>query len=201
MAEMRNEVTEEPAGSGFVGAQGLGTEEAFDSEVYRIVDRYVFKHPGGQEQLIPLLHRVQQYLGYLPFPVQEYVAGRLGLSLVEVWAVVSFYHFFTTTPRGRYQLKVCMGTACFVNNAQTICDVVGDLSGLEVGGVTEDRLFSLEQVRCIGACGLAPALMVNDDAHGHLTPNAVRKLIRKLKSAARKEKNGNGGEASSEHKH
>ena len=201
MAEMRNEVTEEPAGSGVVGAQGLGTEEAFDSEVYRIVDRYVFKHPGGQEQLIPLLHRVQQYLGYLPFPVQDYVAGKLGLSPVEVYAVVSFYHFFTTTPRGRYQLKVCMGTACFVNNAQTICDVVGDLSGLEIGGVTEDRLFSLEQVRCIGACGLAPALMVNDDAHGHLTPNAVRKLIRKLKSTARKEKNGNGGEASSEHKH
>ncbi|RLE18089.1 MAG: NAD(P)H-dependent oxidoreductase subunit E [Acidobacteria bacterium] len=198
MAEMRNEVTEEPAGSGLIDAQA---PEEIDSEAYRIVDRYVSEQPGGQEQLIPLLHRVQEYLGYLPFPVQEYVAGKLGLSPVEVYAVVSFYHFFTTTPRGRYQLKVCMGTACFVNNAQTICDVLGDLSGIELGGVTEDRLFSLEQVRCIGACGLAPALMVNDEAHGHLTPITVRKIFRKLKSAARKEKNSAGGEADSENKH
>jgi len=200
MAEMRNEAAG-PGGEGFFGPHGAVMEEPVDPEAYRIVDEYAAEHPGGQEQLIPLLHRVQEHVGYLPFPVLEYIAGKLGLSPVEVYSVVSFYHFFTTTPRGRYQLKVCMGTACFVNNAQTICDVLGDLLGLEVGGVSEDRLFSLEQVRCIGACGLAPAMMVNDEVHGHLTPAAIRKLVRKLKSAARKEKNRAGGEDESEHEH
>ncbi|NOZ93516.1 MAG: NAD(P)H-dependent oxidoreductase subunit E, partial [Acidobacteria bacterium] len=131
-------------------------------------------------------------------PVLEHVAGKLGLSPVEVYSVVSFYHFFTTTPRGRYQLKVCMGTACFVNDARTICDVLGDLIGLRVGEVSEDRLFSLEQVRCIGACGLAPAMMVNDEVHGHLTPNAIRKLVRKLKAAARKKGDPAGEEENGE---
>ncbi len=174
----------------FYGAQEKSTRDEVDPEAWRIVDEYVAEHPGGQEQLIPLLHRVQGKIGYLPFPIQEYVAEKLGMSPVEVYSVVSFYHFFTTTPRGRYQLKVCMGTACFVNNAQTICDILGDLVGLEVGGVTDDRLFSLEQVRCIGACGLAPAMMVNDEVHGHLTPKELRKLIRKLKSGARRQEEG-----------
>jgi len=166
----------------------------FDSGAYGIIDDFVADHSGGRERLIPLLHRVQEFLGYLPFPIQEYVASRLGLSPVEVFSVVSFYHFFTTTPRGRYQLKVCTGTACFVNNAQAICDVIRDLTGLDAGDVTGDRIFSLEHVRCIGACGLAPALMVNDEVHGHLTPMTTRKLIRKLKTAARKEKtDGKGG--------
>jgi len=200
MAEMRNE-SAGPAGDGFFGAQGAMMEEPIDPEAYRIVDAYAAEHPGGQEQLIPLLHRVQERLGYLPFPVLEYIAGKLGLSPVEVYSVVSFYHFFTTTPRGRYQLRVCMGTACFVNNAKTICDVLGDLIGLHVGEVTEDRLFSLEQVRCIGACGLAPAMMVNDEVHGHLTPNAIRKLVRKLKAAARKEGDRTEGEENGENEH
>lgn len=176
----------------FYGAQGPLAEDPVDPVAYQIVDEYVAEHPGGQEQLIPLLHRVQEKIGYLPFPIQEYVAGKLGMSPVEVYSVVSFYHFFTTTPRGRYQLKVCMGTACFVNNAQTICDVLGDLVGLEVGGVTEDRLFSLEQVRCIGACGLAPAMMVNDEVLGHLTPQDIRKLVRRLKKEARKQEDEGG---------
>lgn len=200
MAGMRNEAAEQVQ-DGFFGAQGIVMDEPVDPEAYRMVDAYMAEHPGGQEQLIPLLHRVQERLGYLPYPVLEYIAGKLGLSPVEVYSVVSFYHFFTTTPRGRYQLKVCMGTACFVNDAQTICDVLGDLIGLQVGEVSEDRLFSLEQVRCIGACGLAPAMMVNDEVHGHLTPNAIRKLVRKLKAAARKRGDTAGGEGNGESEH
>lgn len=191
MVDVRSGVTE-TAEAGMLGSAFGVEKESIDPEAFRIVDRYVLENPGGQEQLIPLLHRVQEYLGYLPFPIQEYVAEKLGMAPVEVSGVVGFYHFFTTTPRGRYQLKVCMGTACFVNSAQTICDVLGDLLGLEIGGVTDDLVFSLEQVRCIGACGLAPAMMVNDDVYGHLTPTAVRKVVRKLKSAARKEKEADG---------
>ena len=200
MAEMQNEVAG-PAGNEFFSARVPVMDEAIDPEAYRIIDAYVFEHPGGQEQLIPLLHRVQEHVGYLPFPVQEYVAGKLGLSPVEVHSVVSFYHFFTTTPRGKYQLKVCMGTACFVTNAQTIGDVLGDLTGLKIGEVTEDLLFSLDQVRCIGACGLAPAMMVNDEVHGHLTAKAIRTLIRKLKKAERKEQDQTRGEECGEKQH
>ena len=86
----------------------------------RPIDDYLKHNPGGQEQLIPLLHRVQESLGYVPFAVQEVVADRLGLSPIQVYGVVSFYHFFTTTPRGKYQLKVCMGTACFVRHAERL---------------------------------------------------------------------------------
>ena len=176
MAEVRNgalELTRE----GFFGSQSVAAQEAVDPEAYRIVDDYVREHPGGQEQLIPLLHRVQEHLGYLPFPVQEYVAGKLGMSPVEVYSVVSFYHFFTTTPRGKYQLKVCTGTACFVRRSARLIDTVREELGIDVGEVTEDLRFSIEEVRCLGACGLAPALMINGVVHGEMTQQRLRRLL------------------------
>ncbi|MEW6338968.1 MAG: NAD(P)H-dependent oxidoreductase subunit E [Acidobacteriota bacterium] len=151
----------------------------------RVVDGYLVENRGGSERLIPLLHRVQEDIGYLPFPIQEYIAARLAISPIQVYSVVSFYHFFTTVPRGRFQLKVCMGTACFVQHAEGLLDTIKELTGLRVGEVTADRIFSLEQVRCIGACGLAPAMMVNDEVYGHLTPAEIRKLLRRLKSRAK----------------
>ncbi len=176
--------------SAFFGAgAGDGAEEV-SAEVAEAIDAYVAAHPGGRERLIPLLHHIQERIGYLPFAVQEAIAAPLGLSPMQVYEVVSFYHFFTTTPRGRYQLKVCMGTACFVQHADRLLDTIHDLLGLEIGGVTEDRLFSLEQVRCIGACGLAPAMMVNSEVHGHLDATALRKLIRRLKAEARQQDAG-----------
>lgn len=170
----------------YAGAAALPADEV-TPEVRSLVEGWVAGHPGGSERLIPLLHRVQQELGYLPFPVQEYVAEALDLSPVQVYGVVSFYHFFTTTPRGRFQLKVCMGTACFVRNGQRLVETIENVLGIGVGQVSEDRLFSVEQVRCIGACGLAPAMMVNDEVHGNLTPTDVRKLVRKLRAQARRE--------------
>ena len=175
--------------SAFFGADA-GDTGVVSAEVAEAIDAYVAAHPGGRERLIPLLHHIQERIGYLPFAVQELIADKLGLSPMQVYEVVSFYHFFTTTPRGRYQLKVCMGTACFVQHADALLDTLHDLLGLEVGGVTEDRLFSLEQVRCIGACGLAPAMMVNSEVHGHLDATAVRKLIRRLKAEARRQDAG-----------
>ncbi len=148
------------------------------------IDEWLAGHPGGRERLIPLLHRVQQRLGWLPYPVLEYVADRLGMSPVEVHGVVSFYHFFTTTPRGRYQLKVCMGTACFVRHADRLVDAIREELGIGVGEVTEDRLFSLEQVRCIGACSIAPAMMVGDDVHGNLDGRRLKRLLRRLRREA-----------------
>ncbi len=172
---------------------GDPAEDAVSSTTLELIDAYLRDHPGGAERLIPVLHRVQEELGYLPLPVIEAIAGRLGISPIQAYGVVSFYHFFTTTPRGRYQLKVCMGTACFVRNANSVLESVHDTIGLEVGGVTNDRLFSLEQVRCLGACGLAPAMMVNNEVYGHLTRAAVRKLLLGLRAKARKADAGGDG--------
>jgi NADH:ubiquinone oxidoreductase subunit E len=153
----------------------------------QIVDGYLADNPGGSERLIALLHRVQEEIGYLPFPTQEYVAARLAMSPVQVFSVVSFYHFFTTVPRGRFQVKVCMGTACYVRGGQTLLEALAEHLKVEVGSISPDRMFNLEQVRCIGACGLAPAIMVNNEVFGNLTPDAIRKLARKLRSQARAE--------------
>ena len=167
--------------------------EAAEPATVELIDAYLCEHPGGSERLIPVLHRAQEHIGYLPFPVIRLIAGRLGLSPVQVYGVVSFYHFFTTVPRGRYQLKVCMGTACFVRDARSVIEAIKRTTGIEIGGLTEDHLFSLEQVRCLGACGLAPALMVNQEVHGNLTPESASALLRGLRERARGERAGEGG--------
>jgi len=151
-----------------------------DPEIRDLIDAYVAEHPGGTERLIPLLHHVQTKLGYLPFPVQQHVAGALGLSAEQVYGVVTFYHLFTTTPRGKYQLKVCTGTACFVRRSQRLLESIQDALHIEVGGVTDDLLFSLDEVRCLGACGLAPAVMVNNDVRGNMAPFQARRMLNQL---------------------
>lgn len=171
----------------FFGPTVLEDEEPLEPETEEIVDRWLAENPGGRERLIPLLHLVQKHLGYLPPAAQKLVADRLGMSPIQVYGVISFYHFFTTTPRGRYQVKVCTGTACFVRGAGRILDVLSDELGVESGSVTEDRSFNLDQVRCIGACGLAPAVMVNEKVHGNLDSPRARRLAKKLKRQAKKD--------------
>jgi NADH:ubiquinone oxidoreductase subunit E len=173
---------------GFFGAEDLAPRDEIDPEIWALIDDYLTQNAGGHERLIPLLHRVQGVLGYLPFAVQEYIADKVGLSPIQVYGVVSFYHFFTTTPRGKHQLKVCMGTACFVRHALLLMETLTETLGVEIGGVTEDRLFSVEKVRCLGACGLAPALMHNNETLGNLTPKELRKLVSRLQTVARSEK-------------
>lgn len=183
----------------FFGSVRPDGEEPLDGETVQLIDDWIASNPGGRERLIPLLHHVQRHLGYLPPAAQRAVADRLDMSPVQVYGVISFYHFFTTTPRGRYQVKVCTGTACFVRGAQRVLDVFADELGVETGGVSEDRSFNLDQVRCIGACGLAPAVMVNDDVHGNLDSPGARKLAKKLKRQAKKEAAAQAEEAGDEH--
>jgi len=187
--------TGEPVG--FFGAEQAQVTEELSPETWTRIDEFLEANPGGQERLIPLLHMAQQSVGYLPVPIQEYVADKLGLSPIQVYGVVSFYHFFTTTPRGKHELKVCMGTACFVRHAQRLIETVEQTLDIEIGGVTEDRLFSLEQVRCLGACGLAPAMMHNDETLGNLTAKDLRKKVLRLKSKARREQAAQSSETPS----
>lgn len=183
---MSGTVASETGGHG-APATLIASDEEILERGRRVVDGYLAENRGGSERLIPLLHRVQEEIGYLPFPVQEYIASRLGMSPVQVFSVVSFYHFFTTVPRGRFQVKVCMGTACYVRGGQTLLEALAEHLKVEVGSISPDRMFNLEQVRCIGACGLAPAIMVNNDVFGNLTPEAIRKLARKLRAQAKAE--------------
>ena len=182
--------------SGFYGAEQAQITEELPPGIWREIDDFLASNPGGHERLISLLHVVQESVGYLPFAVQEYVADKLGLSPIQVYSVISFYNFFTTTPRGRYQFKVCMGTACFVRHAQRLLETLRDDLGAELGELSKDGLFNLDQARCFGACGLAPAVMVNERVYGELTAPTLKQLVRRLRSQAEKnaEKPGEGAD-------
>lgn len=176
------------AEDGFYGSAEPSGPDALDPAVEALVDQFLAEHPGGTERLIPLLHRLQERLGHVPFSAQELVAERLGLSPIQVFSVQSFYHFFTLAPRGRHPLKVCMGTACFVRHATSLVEALEKVIGVRVGDTTKDGLFSLEQVRCLGACGLAPAMMVGQDVHGNLDAKQVRRLLSRLRAEGRRER-------------
>jgi NADH-quinone oxidoreductase subunit E/NADP-reducing hydrogenase subunit HndA len=172
---------------GFFGAEEEQPAERIEPGVWAEIHDFLERNPGGRERLIPVLHAVQRRLGYLPAEVQEYIADKLEMSPVQVYGVVSFYNLFTTTPRALHQFKVCLGTACFVRDARRLLDALEDACGAEAGGISDDGLFNLDQVRCIGACGLAPAIMVDDDVHGNVTPAEAREIARWLRKGAESE--------------
>lgn len=149
---------------------------------YEPIDRIIEKYKDQQGALIPVLHQVQEVFGYLPEDVQAYIAEKLNIPLSEVYGVVSFYTLFSTQPKGKYKVSICLGTACYVKGAGQILSQFEKELNVKVGGTTEDGLFTLEACRCLGACGLAPVLMVNDNVHGRLTTNDVTAIINKYKA-------------------
>ncbi|OGJ87929.1 MAG: hypothetical protein A2350_15220 [Candidatus Raymondbacteria bacterium RifOxyB12_full_50_8] len=147
------------------------------------LDAILSAYRGKTGGLIPVLQKAQEVIGYLPLPVQSYIALGLNLPASDVFGIVSFYSFFSMKPRGKNQIKVCMGTACFVMGAQEIVKEFEERLGISVGGVTPDRQFSLEMVRCLGMCGLAPAVMINNDVHAKLTPAKTAQLLEQYRRA------------------
>ncbi len=137
----------------------------------------------GRNALMQALQKAQEIYGYLPLEVQREVAFGLGLPVAEVYGVVSFYSFFSIEPKGQNVVSVCMGTACYVKGAQAILDKVSDEIGIKPGECTMDKKFSIEACRCIGACGLAPVMMINDDVYGRLTPDEIPAILAKYKEA------------------
>ena len=142
------------------------------------IDRVIAKHKGRHGSLIPVLKESQDVVGYLPKLVQRRIAAGLSLSPSQVYGVVSFYAFFTTVPRGKHVIRVCLGTACYVKGSQQIIEYIEKELGVKVGGITKDRKFSLEAVRCLGACGLAPVMTVGHDTHGMLDPGRAIEIVR-----------------------
>jgi NADH-quinone oxidoreductase subunit E len=143
------------------------------SQVDEIIDRFA----GVPGSLIPVLADCQEIVGYLPVELQEYIGRRLNIPGSTVFGVVTFYSFFSMVPRGRHTIKVCMGTACYVRGVAEVMSRLQTGYQLDVSGTTEDRRFSLEAVRCLGACGLAPVVMVDEDTHGGVTPDRILGIL------------------------
>ncbi len=146
------------------------------AEIDAIIDLY----KGKDGCLIQVLHAAQGIYGYLPLPLQRYIADALGLPVSEVSGVVSFYSFFSPTPRGEHTIRVCLGTACYVRGGKKIVEHLEKSLGVELGGTTEDGKFTFEIARCIGACGLAPAMMIDDVVYKQVTPSKVNTILSKI---------------------
>lgn len=141
------------------------------------------KYKTTRGALIPVLHEAQELYGYLPVDVQKKISEGLNIPLTEIYGVVTFYTQFSLKPKGRYKIQVCMGTACYVKGSGQILDKLKEKLGIHVGDCSEDGKFSLDACRCIGACGLAPVIMINDDVYGRLTPDEIEGIIEKYKDA------------------
>ncbi len=139
----------------------------------------IAEHKEQQGALMPVLQKAQDIYGYLPIEVQEMVAAGLGVPLEEVYGVSTFYSQFSLFPKGEYRISVCLGTACYVKGSGAVFDRLSEKLGIKNGECTADKKFSLDACRCIGACGLAPVLTVNDEVYGKLTPDDVDKILAK----------------------
>ena len=129
--------------------------------------------------LMPIMQKAQEIYGYLPIEVQQMVADGLGVPLSEVFGVATFYSQFSLTPKGKYNISVCLGTACYVKGSGKILEELSKELGIEAEECTEDGKFSLTACRCIGACGLAPVITINDDVYGRLVPEDVKGILAK----------------------
>jgi NADH:ubiquinone oxidoreductase subunit E len=171
MGQTAPQVHETPAAAAPPATEQIGTEQL--EQLNRVIEE--FSDPDSA--LIPVLQKAQDLLGYLPVAVLKHIALRLNKPYSEVTGVVSFYSYFSTVPRGKNVVRVCLGTACYVRGGKDVLKSLQDTLHLEVGQTTPDRQFSLEIGRCFGACGLAPAVMVNDQVHQRVKPARVRELL------------------------
>ncbi|WP_414632002.1 NADH-quinone oxidoreductase subunit NuoE [Clostridium sp. UBA1056] len=147
------------------------------NRMFKELDDFIKSLPSKDGALIEVLHRAQHIFGYLPKEVQTFVADKLNLPVSKVYGVVTFYSFFTTEPRGKNVVNVCMGTACFVRGAGDVLKEFEKELSIKSGQTTEDMKFTLGSLRCVGACGLAPVLTINDKVYGHCTPDQVKSIL------------------------
>lgn len=158
-------------------------ERLLATEGYVELDAYIDglhlepEAPRRKDTLIQALHRAQIIFGYLPDEVQLHIANRFYIPHAEVSGVVGFYNFFTTEPKGQYQVSVCMGTACYVLGADKVLQEFERLLGIRSGEISDNGKFSLDSLRCVGACGLAPVVTINDRVYGKVKPDAVEGIV------------------------
>lgn len=148
------------------------------------IDEICEEHGNDAGELINILHETQKTFGYLPHEVQVLVAKKLGIPVNRVNGVVSFYTFFTEKPKGKHIVSVCLGTACYVRGAEKVLDEAKKVLGIEVGQTTPDGIFSLDSLRCVGACGLAPVVLVDGKVFGNVEPKNVSRILESIDPAA-----------------
>jgi NADP-reducing hydrogenase subunit HndA len=159
------------------GGCGQPQRTKLPEKQYRELEEFVNQLPTRDGHLVTVLHKAQSIFGYLPLEVQQAVAGLMETSLAQVYGVVSFYTYFTMVPKGKYPISICNGTACFVKGSEKVIDAFKKQLGLEIGEVTKDGKFSIDVLRCVGACALAPVLMVGEKTYGYVTPDQVKDII------------------------
>ncbi|HYA43897.1 MAG TPA: NAD(P)H-dependent oxidoreductase subunit E [Syntrophobacteraceae bacterium] len=153
----------------------------FTPDQLKALDEIIARNKDKPGSLIPVLEQAQAVLEFLPMPILKIVADGLSLPLSRVYGVVTFYSFFTMTPRGKHTMRVCLGTACYVRGGKVLCETVKRQLGVEEGETTPDRLFTLETVRCVGACGLGPVIFVGSNVHGRCKPAKVKDVLAQYK--------------------
>ena len=151
--------------------------ETITKEEWEKIDEVIAKHKGRYGALIPVLKETQDVCGYLPKKVQHRIAEGLHLPSSQVYGVVSFYAFFTTVPRGKHIIRVCMGTACYVKGSKELLEKLEKELDVKVGGITKDRKFSLEAVRCLGCCSLAPAMVIDEETYALVVPSEAIRIV------------------------
>ncbi len=153
-----------------------GTKEQ-EAALLQIIDQ----HSGDKGSLMPILQEAQGIYGYLPIEVQTIISNRMNIPMEKIYGIVTFYSQFSLSPKGKYKVSVCMGTACYVKGSGDIFNKLKTILGIEDGECTADGNYSLESCRCIGACGLAPVITINDDVYGKLTADDLDGIISKYK--------------------
>ena len=152
--------------------------DAAVAKINEICDRYV----NERTPLMMILSDIQKEYGYIPLDVQQIVSKRTGISVSEIYGVVTFYSFFSLKPKGKYVVGVCLGTACYVKGAQQVIDKFAEILGIAPGETTEDGMFTLDALRCIGACGIAPAVSINGKVYPKVEISAIAKIVEDLRA-------------------
>ncbi len=152
------------------------------AKINGICDRY----KDEKTPIMMILSDIQKEYGYIPLEVQELVSARTGLSVAEIYGVVTFYSFFSLSPKGKYVIGCCLGTACYVKGAQQVIDKFSEILGIKPGETTEDGLFTLDALRCIGACGIAPAVSINGKVYPKVSVSSVQGIINELRAKEEK---------------
>ena len=150
-----------------------------EAENYSLLKRTIEEYGADEKNLIQILHMAQAIFGFLPQEVLKFISTETNLPMSKIKGVVSFYSLFSTQPKGRHTIKVCLGTACYVRGGKKVVDKIKSLLNIDVGQTTEDRAFSFEIMRCIGACGLAPAISIDDKVYKRVNPNKLRQILGK----------------------
>ncbi len=148
---------------------------------FLLLKEYIDSKRDTQGVLMQALHEAQEIFGYLPIEVQKFISHELDVPLAEVYGVATFYTQFSIEPKGKHKIGVCLGTACYVKSAQQVLDKLSKELNIKVGGTTDDNLFTLEATRCLGCCGLAPVMMIDQDVYGKLEASKIPEIISKYR--------------------